>query len=262
VGWPVPVPLALPGEEGPYTSAWSRYETPGWFCFGGLPVDAATGETLRFGETTIRAVGQDFAGLVATICADDSFDVEGVRDLPGFAMMPFSSAHVNASLEDAKELGRDGAAESLAAQVLSWSGLVARLALKALAALSITEAVEVEIVEAPMEKRDRKRAAKRGWPVAGQVVIRSSRRYRDPRPPSGEEARYSHRFWRRAHVAHYPLGTMLADARPDLVTACNRPPESNCGFCRKVKRPACIVGPEDKPIVLKTLVRRLPRADA
>ena len=142
-------------------------------------------------------------------------------------------------------------------RLMWWADMTWKLVKKSMAALSIVESEEVELVEARMEKRDRKRAEKRGWPIADQVVIRSRRRYAGDRPaPSGEEARYSHRFWRRATTAHYPLGTRMADSRPDLVKPCPRiDPATNCGFCRRVRHPACIVGPDDKPLVLKTLVQ-------
>lgn len=162
-------------------------------------------------------------------------------------MLPFDKAGLKREAVDNDEAAR---------VLVTWGDMIWTLASRVLAALSITEAVEVEFVDAPMERRDYKRAVKRRWPIAQQVVIRShSKRYLDSNPPSGNEANYSHRFWRRAHVAHYPLGTRMADTRPDLVTPCRREPERNCGFCRKVKRPATIVGPEDKPLVLKTLRR-------
>jgi hypothetical protein len=230
--------------------------TAGWFCLGQQPrnmLRPEQGGIVQAGEVQLFMQDTEIYGVAATCWADAcaGVDHEQPQNLAGYAVLPLSLQEVNDKAMARR--GKDYTAEYL----VGWGELLWAMVTKTLAALSITEALEVEIVDAPMERRVRKRAEKRRWPIAQKVIIRShSKRYRDRPLPSGEEAHYSHRFWRRATIAHYPLGTMLADARPDLVTACKRPPESNCGFCRKVKRPACIVGPEDRPLVLKTLVKR------
>ena len=241
----------------------SHYESPGWFMFDRDRLVAVTRDT---GEINHPAVADkemlldpDGTGaLAATVATDycigaflDEGDApEEMKGLPGWAVLPF---HRGLALE---AWGKPEDEHSLMVErIMWWSDLLWKLTKKAMAALSIVEAEEVELVEARMEKRDRKRAVKRGWPIADQVVIRPRKRYNGDRPaPSGEEARYSHRFWRRGTYAHYPLGTRIADARPDLVKPCARI-EGNCGFCRRVWHPPTIVGPEDKPLVLKTLVQ-------
>lgn len=259
-GWPtvkggiVPDVIQLGGMGEGY--ALTQNESIGWFALGAPSVDLRDGEIVHTGETMLKMGGSGNIAAGATTCWADAcarVDPAAPLNLPGYAIMPFGYKAYRAEFFAADEAGQTEWADHL----LSWGGLIWTLVAKTLAALSITEAVEVEFVDAPVERRVRKRAEKRRWPIAQQVVIHShSKRYRDHPAPSGEEAHYSHRFWRRATTAHYPLGTMMADARPDLVTPCKRPPESNCGFCRKVKRPACIVGPKDKPLVLKSLVRK------
>lgn len=253
--WPVSAPERMTNT--------SPFDSSGWFCFGVPPVDTRSGDRIAAGTLAlhvgISGLTADAATVWADACvfgSDENYKEVGFN---GYAILPYSLPNVR---ESAKQDVPDGDTEEIGTLVATtlqgWGELIWVGAAKALAALSITEAVEVEIVDAPVETRVRKRAEKRRWPIAKQVVIRSkSKRYATTNS-TGEKANYSHRFWRRATVAHYPLGTMMADARPDLVTPCARPPESNCGFCRKVKRPATIVGPEHLPLVLKTLVRHKP----
>lgn len=230
---------------------WSRHQSPGWFVFGRpLHEDTVFTRTpdsekpMIAGKALMLSGLNHISGEAVCIAGDVAYSVDDA-DLPGYTILPFHTEQFRSISSDSDEV---------AGVMIAWADLVGTLAAKALAALSITEAAEVVIADAPMEKRDRKRAEKRGWPLAQQVFIRPIRKYSATNPPTGDDARYSHRFWRRATVAHYPVGTRIADARPDLVTLCNRAPEQSCGVCRKVKHPPCIVGPEDKPLVLKTLV--------
>lgn len=238
------------------------FESLGWFAFNADPKTWEDEESLRekypratpIGSVKMMLDGIEKHARPAVVWADACAIVEYVppgegHHLRGYAIMPFAWKEV-------KNLLLSDDTYDAADHLVTWGRMMWKLASRTLAALSITEAVEVEIVDAVMEKRDRKRADKRGWPIAQQVVINAhQKRYRDRPASSGEEAHYSHRFWRRATVAHYPIGTRMADTRPDLTTPCKRPLEYNCGFCRKVKRPAHIVGPPDKPLVLKTLRR-------
>lgn len=255
----------------------SRYDTCGWFVFGeNMVVSEPPGMSERakqmrqfnypdgsphlLGYVNVALEGMsDKSGFAVGIRGEAATVTDHLAPLPGYGILPIDDRSMTALARWAYEHNgaiREAAAGHISDHVLAWGGLVYRLACTALAALSIMEAAEVVLDDAPMERRDRKRADKRGWNIAQQVYIRPIRRYKDRNDPSGESARYSHRFWRRATVAHYPVGTRMADSRPDLVTLCNREGAASCGLCRKVKHPATIIGPEDKPLVLKTLRRR------
>lgn len=163
--------------------------------------------------------------------------------LPGIIVLPFS-------WDSAEKQGWDGA------QVTSWASVVLSMSLRALACLSIMETEAVVVEDAPMEVRDRKRADKRGWKIAQQVYVRPTRKGGARGPATGNEREYSHRFWVSGHYKHFPLGTRMADNRPDLVKPCTRTGEASCGVCRRIWTPPFIKGPDDKPLVVKSLVRR------
>jgi hypothetical protein len=120
---------------------------------------------------------------------------------------------------------------------------------RVLAALSILDAEVVEIVEAPLERREQRRQEKRGWRISLIVRIRAPKKYRNGNAPTGEEAHYSHRFWVVGHTKHFGVATQMAMARPDLVRPCLR-----CGACRRIWTPPFVKGPPDKPLILKSLV--------
>jgi hypothetical protein len=233
IGWP-----SKPTKMEDKRYLWNKYESPGWMLFGKRAKNQQ-GEPVNSGPIVIQPDFSEIKGEACVISADLILDEE--KDWPGYAVIPLSREGLHESMAE------EGYSNEQVVDYLGdWGDMLWKLATKVLAALSITEAMEVEYVDAPMERRDYKRAVKRGWPITQQVVLRShSTRYRERNEPSGNEANYSHRFWRRANVAHYPIGTRMADARPDLVTPCKRQAASSCGFCRKVKRPATIVGPKD-----------------
>lgn len=256
VGWPEGVRMERDSQVIP----WSPYETAGWFVFERDLMRTNDGEVRPIGDLPVVLDTVESSGAVATCVStgyaafsyadddDEEANDEFVNPLPGYAIIPHSKQAI------LSHYGMDDTVKAL----VWWSNMLWILASKALAALSIVEAEEVVLVDAPMEVRDRKRAEKRGWPIAQQVVIRPSTRRRDGErtPPSGEEAHYSHRFWVRGHFKHFPIGTRMADVRPDLVRPCPRSDAAtNCGFCRRVWTPPFIKGPEDAPLVLKTLVR-------
>ena len=257
IGWPEDARI----ERGSET--WSRYETTGWFCFDREVLRNARGDLIAASTMPLVLNALDGTSADATILSADGCanSLAGPGDeekpmlpWPGYAVLPTNRRDMIVTF------GEQEAAE----QLVWWGDMIWALVKKAMAALTIVEAEECVLVDAPMEKRDRKRAEKRGWPIAQQVVIRPRRKYVNERERvrrETEESRYSHRFWRRGTHAHYPLGTRMADTRPDLVKACPRlDPETNCGFCRRVWHPPCIVGPDDKPLVLKTLVTKRGKA--
>lgn len=263
IGWPEGTTLRRLHTE------WTPYETLGWFVFDDAIHSRPDGEAiavgdlplvlpgLRGGETGGMALSVSTSTCAFTILEpgesqDDEIDHP---DLPGYAVLPTNKRELQRVTEDADDLTN---------QLMWWSHLIWVLTKKAMAALSIVEAEEVILVDAPMERRDLKRAKKRGWPIAQHVLIRPSRRRADgERVVSGKRADFSHRFWVRGHNKHFPLGTRMATARPDLVKPCPRiDMATNCGFCRRVWTPPFIKGPDDKPLVLKTLHTKKRKADA
>ena len=260
VGWPDELDMS----RHPDVTPWTHHESAGWFIFERDLARRPDGEIVRVGDLPLQLDLHDHTGALAVaVCTtyaagsydDDDVDISDEALLPGQAVIPHPK----------DTLARYFEADNLAEALIWWSNLIWVLTAKALAALSIVEAEEVVLVDAPEEKRDIKRAKKRGWPIAQKVVIRPATRRRDGERavPSGEEAHYSHRFWVRGHHKHFPLGTRVATARPDLVRPCPRKdPATNCGFCRRVWTPPFIKGPEDKPLVLKTLVRHPQKAES
>lgn len=122
-----------------------------------------------------------------------------------------------------------------------------------LRALWLLEMSNVEIVDAPVTRQMRRSAQRQQGQIAMTVHIASNRKQylpRDADTETGEErhVEYSHRFRVRGHPAHFPLGTRMADSRPDMVRPCAR-----CGKCRRIYVPPYIKGPEEKPLILKSL---------
>jgi hypothetical protein len=130
--------------------------------------------------------------------------------------------------------------------------LVAQLASSALVvlkALNLMDMSNVEIVQAPLERPARRLAERKGIPISLAVKIHTSTKRYTGSNGEGSHIEYSHRFRVRGHVKHYPVGTRMADARPDQVRPCGR-----CGRCRRIWTPPFTKGPEGKPLVLKSLV--------
>jgi hypothetical protein len=137
-----------------------------------------------------------------------------------------------------------------------WAHATYAAGLRALAALSIMESDFVVVEQADLEHRDIKRAEKRGWKISDQVYVRPTRKG-GHYEPTGNTRNYSHRFWVRGHMKHYSLGTRAATHRPDLVKPCTRAGLASCGMCRRIWTPPFIKGPEDKPLVMKSLVKKV-----
>ena len=232
----------------PRDPSWNEYEVAGTLTFGAIPDELAQIEN-KVGEVSVY-LGDTGVFSKSFTAATTILTREGVE---GFIQVPIDARDVvrasDRMTEDVRETLRSE--KGISSFVGGWAVVVLAAAARTMAALSILEADEVEIVDAPMEKRVRDRAEKRGWNISKIVRVRPRKQYVNKKPPSGEEAHYSHRFWVRGNTAHYPIGTMMADSRPDLCRPCHR-----CGTCRRVKRPPCIKGPEGAPLVLKSLVIR------
>lgn len=126
-------------------------------------------------------------------------------------------------------------------------------AMAALRALYLYGMGNVELVSG-VSRQVRRAAERKGVHQIALAVHVSVNRKHYVRQRDGEDGErrhreFSHRFQRAGSTAHYPVGTRMADSRPDLCVACPR-----CGRCRRILRPSTIIGPDDKPLILKSLV--------
>jgi hypothetical protein len=147
----------------------------------------------------------------------------------------------------------------------------------ALDSLYMLEAANVETVERTLERRDAKRAEKRGWQVPSTVrVIRNRRRKNGSSQPTGETRDYTHQFPVRGFYRHVTKGSHvrcpICKGKP-IETGCSHC--SNTGLdpnkvkpcaridvttgkqtcpqgCRREWTPDHIRGPEDAPLLIKT----------
>lgn len=77
----------------------------------------------------------------------------------------------------------------------------------ALRVLHFLDSANVDVVQAPLHRRDRKRAEKRRWPIASTVAIkRRAPRRRDPDAPVGEGRNFAYQFERAGHYNHVVRG--------------------------------------------------------
>lgn len=148
-----------------------------------------------------------------------------------------------------------------------YATMLMALAGRALATLSMLEAINVGTSDEPPAREDQraiKRAQKRGWEVkiAPTVVVRPSGAGRKSSSSgSGTPREYSHAFTRRGHYAFYPLGTRVADRlveeNPNDKRLVNHPEK---GLCRKVFRSQTVIGAQggERQPIHKTRVWRTP----
>lgn len=127
---------------------------------------------------------------------------------------------------------------------------VTTAAMVALKTLWLMNMGNVEIVDAPLTRQWRREAARKQQRIALAVHVHVNRKQYASSADGAHAAReYSHRFRVRAHVKHFQVGTRMADADPGKVKPCPR-----CGRCRQVFTPSFIKGPDNRPLVLKSLV--------
>jgi hypothetical protein len=161
---------------------------------------------------------------------------------------------------------------------VEYTRLIGLAAERVLGALYLLEAANVELVERPLERRDKKRQEKRGWKIPLVVrVDRPSRRTYDHSNGNGQPRNYSHQFEVIGHYNHVTRGFVAActvcngkqtkdlpcprchdtGLDPDKVKPCTRidvkTGEKTCpNGCRKIWISPYWKGPEDKPMVIKT----------
>lgn len=122
--------------------------------------------------------------------------------------------------------------------------------------LEFLQAVNVELVEAPLNASARKKAERKGQQVALTVQVKQSKRRISK--PSENRADFSHRFEVRGHYTHHfetkPDGTpnkvfeRYARKHPDKVLSVQGEP------CVRFWTPPYVKGPIDKPFVPKVRV--------
>jgi hypothetical protein len=246
VAWPRTWIFKGEGDIIPY----SKYEAVGSVVFGSGSVYESV---MDVAEMTMRLGGSQVYAkpLGISTAAITPGNLQGYVHLPVASEM-IDRVEANSKLEEAGLLAGPDAKKQL---VAGWAAVALSAAARTLAALSILEADEVELIDAPIEAKKKAKAERLGHQISQVVFIRPGKRYLNPNPASGELMEYSHRFWVRAHTKHFQVGTRVADSRPDLVKACHR-----CGSCRRVPTKAFIKGPPDRPLVPKSLaVRRKER---
>jgi hypothetical protein len=131
------------------------------------------------------------------------------------------------------------------------------LAERAITCLAWLMSFNVELVEAPLSRRQRERELAKGREIALTVQIRQGRRS-VPAGSGGGRADYSHRFETRGHFRHHfetktdgtanqIFASCLAKDPTRLIEVDGRP-------CFRFWVPPFVKGPEDKPFVPKLRV--------
>lgn len=249
--------LIIPyGEVQQGERQWGGYYALGSFQFG-------TNTRYPIAETEMTMVGRDgnksFRTIVPSVSArlltggELADNDEIVGGLPGAVTLPFTPAQfIKATGSTQKTLNEN---------LVAWASVVMSCTSRVMAALSIMETECVVIEDTVLVKRDRDRAEKRGWKIAQMVYVRPTRKGGSRATSNLENHRdYSHRFWVSGHYKHFPVGTRVADTRLDLVRPCTRHGAAACPMgCRRIWTQPFIKGPEDKPLVPKTLVKRRQR---
>lgn len=163
--------------------------------------------------------------------------------------------------------------------VLEYERIIRIAVERVIGALYLLEAANVEMVPRELGRRDRKRQEKRGWkiPLVVRVDRPSRRTYNHATNGNGQPRDFSHQFERIGHYNHYTRGSFVAcivcngkiakdlvcprcndtGLDPDKVKSCVRidvkTGELTCPHgCRKIWISPHWVGPEDKPMIVKT----------
>lgn len=135
------------------------------------------------------------------------------------------------------------------------------LAERAVTCLAWLMSFNVELVEAPLSPRQRKRELDKGRQIALTVQVKQATRAGSS-PSSGERANYSHRFETRGHFRHH--FEVKPDGSPNKTFAScfqkdpSRALEIDGKPCFRFWIPPFVKGPRDKPFVPKI---RLTRED-
>lgn len=111
------------------------------------------------------------------------------------------------------------------------------------------ESANVALTEAEATRQQRRAAERHGGRVALTVSIRQPKRRPRSHDAPSHPRDWSHRWEVRGHYKHFPVGTKLADSRPDKLVD-----HPTLGQCRRIWCPPHVKGPESKPLVPKLRV--------
>lgn len=124
---------------------------------------------------------------------------------------------------------------------------IVRPALAACSALSLLEAVNVEIQEAELSRPERRRAERTGAQPAMEVIVRHKNNQSGKTDANfAQSIDWQHRWTVRGHWKHFTRGPVF-NANPR-----KRVMDAEHGECIKIWCPPFIKGPDDKPLVLKS----------
>lgn len=123
---------------------------------------------------------------------------------------------------------------------------IVRPALAACSALSLLEAVNVEIQEAELSRAERRRAERSGAEPALEVIIQHKHSTSKTENDITRSIDWQHRWTVRGHWKHFTKGPVFnANPRKRVI-------DSKHGECIKIWCPPFIKGPEGKPLILKS----------
>jgi hypothetical protein len=132
---------------------------------------------------------------------------------------------------------------------------------RAIAALAWLQSFNVELIQAPLSRRQRERELKKGREIALTVQVRQARRYTSTSNSSGT-ANYSHRFETRGHYKHY-FETKANGEPSKTFERCHARDSSRIVVidgkpCFRFWVQPFVKGPADKPFVPKIRVADSP----
>jgi hypothetical protein len=137
----------------------------------------------------------------------------------------------------------------------TWAGIWLRTpALAAISALRLLDAVNVSLVDAPMDRAARRRAQREGAVPALKVDITTGGHASSTVPDGSQSIEWQHRWTVRGHWKHFGEQTAVARRHPSRVMDV-----PGHGRCVRVWCPPHVKGPADKPLVLKTRVVAHPQ---
>lgn len=120
-------------------------------------------------------------------------------------------------------------------------------AVAAVSALRLLDAVNVALIDMPLDRPARRRAAREGAKPALMVDITTGRSTGGGSSDAPTHIDWQHRWTVRGHWKHFGEGTAVARRHPSRVIEV-----PGHGRCVKVWCPPFIKGPADKPLIFKT----------
>lgn len=112
--------------------------------------------------------------------------------------------------------------------------------------LRFLNCINVELIDAPLPRQERRAAERKNSPIAQVVHIRQNQKHKDPETQGKVD--WSHRWEVRGHYKHFPLGTKMADA--DLGKVSWEPKRQE--YVRRIWCPPFVKGPPNRPLIPET----------